>query len=523
MDWIQEAEPIKVHGAVVASYGSDDPALGCPVEYINLKGSSYDNPKARPPRCCILPRRRRRPAAAPPGCAVRAARRRQRTRARGRLFLCSGFAPAAPDPLPSLRAAAAPLAARSRACPSAVARAPARPDCHTNNTGLQVHRQQVLQRRLARGALRKGTLSDGGGRARRGRAGQRGTAGLSAANPPACAPSLPSLRGGPLSRPSAYCNLDPLTVVQQRVQTGSGRGAGKGCRFRWGRRRAPSPSGLPLPCGLQPPRAPTSSAHTHTRSPRGSIVSAQRIIRAIGESSRPPTRLRFPSSSFQFSRAPALRVRPPPRLPRASSRNMAARRLIPLLDRVLVEKIVAPTKTASGILLPESATPKARARGRSSARARTRRVPRSARAAPAHALPAADAATPRTAARRRHGGGTAGGSGGAPHRPLAAPIAARRGGRRRRRDRMLVHCAVVCAQRRRGAGSRLARRASGGRPLVARSLPHTHTFAHRLPPSLPPRHPTSRARMRCADQRGPGAGGGPGAAQPGGGGRAALR
>merc|ERR1712205_11496 len=32
-----------------------------------------------------------------------------------------------------------------------------------------------------------------------------------------------------------------------------------------------------------------------------------------------------------------------------------AKRLIPLLDRVLVEKIVAPTKSVGGILLPESA------------------------------------------------------------------------------------------------------------------------------------------------------------------------
>ena len=31
-----------------------------------------------------------------------------------------------------------------------------------------------------------------------------------------------------------------------------------------------------------------------------------------------------------------------------------AKRLIPLLDRVLVEKIVAPTKSVGGILLPES-------------------------------------------------------------------------------------------------------------------------------------------------------------------------
>jgi co-chaperonin GroES (HSP10) len=35
-----------------------------------------------------------------------------------------------------------------------------------------------------------------------------------------------------------------------------------------------------------------------------------------------------------------------------------ARRLVPLLDRVLVEKITAPTKSAGGVLLPESAVPK---------------------------------------------------------------------------------------------------------------------------------------------------------------------
>jgi hypothetical protein len=35
-----------------------------------------------------------------------------------------------------------------------------------------------------------------------------------------------------------------------------------------------------------------------------------------------------------------------------------AKRLIPLLDRVLVEKIVAPTKSVGGILLPESAVSK---------------------------------------------------------------------------------------------------------------------------------------------------------------------
>lgn len=35
-----------------------------------------------------------------------------------------------------------------------------------------------------------------------------------------------------------------------------------------------------------------------------------------------------------------------------------AKRLIPLLDRVLVEKIVAPSKSSGGILLPESAAGK---------------------------------------------------------------------------------------------------------------------------------------------------------------------
>jgi len=37
-----------------------------------------------------------------------------------------------------------------------------------------------------------------------------------------------------------------------------------------------------------------------------------------------------------------------------------SKRLIPLLDRVLVEKIVAPTKSVGGILLPETAVSKAR-------------------------------------------------------------------------------------------------------------------------------------------------------------------
>ncbi|KAG2442652.1 hypothetical protein HXX76_002736 [Chlamydomonas incerta] len=37
---------------------------------------------------------------------------------------------------------------------------------------------------------------------------------------------------------------------------------------------------------------------------------------------------------------------------------MAARRLIPLLDRVLIDKVQAVSKTAGGVLLPESVTQK---------------------------------------------------------------------------------------------------------------------------------------------------------------------
>jgi NADH dehydrogenase (ubiquinone) Fe-S protein 6 len=44
LEYIMATEPVKVHGLVVASYGVDDPSLGCPVEYISLKGTSKDNP-----------------------------------------------------------------------------------------------------------------------------------------------------------------------------------------------------------------------------------------------------------------------------------------------------------------------------------------------------------------------------------------------------------------------------------------------------------------------------------------------
>ncbi|KAG1669000.1 hypothetical protein FOA52_000593 [Chlamydomonas sp. UWO 241] len=44
MQWLSEVEPIKVSGPVIASHGTDDPALGCPVEYINLRGKTKEDP-----------------------------------------------------------------------------------------------------------------------------------------------------------------------------------------------------------------------------------------------------------------------------------------------------------------------------------------------------------------------------------------------------------------------------------------------------------------------------------------------
>ena len=38
----------------------------------------------------------------------------------------------------------------------------------------------------------------------------------------------------------------------------------------------------------------------------------------------------------------------------------AAKRLVPLLNRIVVEKVAAPTKTVGGIMLPESAVSKVR-------------------------------------------------------------------------------------------------------------------------------------------------------------------
>jgi chaperonin GroES len=38
----------------------------------------------------------------------------------------------------------------------------------------------------------------------------------------------------------------------------------------------------------------------------------------------------------------------------------AAKRLVPLLNRIVVEKMTAPNKTVGGIMLPETAVPKVR-------------------------------------------------------------------------------------------------------------------------------------------------------------------
>jgi hypothetical protein len=47
MDMLREVPPVKVQGNRVASRGGDNDemdALGCPVEYIDLRGSTYENP-----------------------------------------------------------------------------------------------------------------------------------------------------------------------------------------------------------------------------------------------------------------------------------------------------------------------------------------------------------------------------------------------------------------------------------------------------------------------------------------------
>lgn len=43
-EWIDETEPIAVSHMRVASYGHEDTTLGCPVEYIDLRDTSYDKP-----------------------------------------------------------------------------------------------------------------------------------------------------------------------------------------------------------------------------------------------------------------------------------------------------------------------------------------------------------------------------------------------------------------------------------------------------------------------------------------------
>jgi NADH dehydrogenase (ubiquinone) Fe-S protein 6 len=44
LEFIQSSAPIKVHGLVVASNGGDEPGLGSPVEYIDLRGTTLEAP-----------------------------------------------------------------------------------------------------------------------------------------------------------------------------------------------------------------------------------------------------------------------------------------------------------------------------------------------------------------------------------------------------------------------------------------------------------------------------------------------
>lgn len=67
----------------------------------------------------------------------------------------------------------------------------------------------------------------------------------------------------------------------------------------------------------------------------------------------------FESLGLDFSARPSRRALEVITSHGANKPEMA-KRLIPLLDRVLVEKIVAPTKSVGGILLPESAVSKVR-------------------------------------------------------------------------------------------------------------------------------------------------------------------
>lgn len=71
------------------------------------------------------------------------------------------------------------------------------------------------------------------------------------------------------------------------------------------------------------------------------------------------TRLPTESVGLDFSARPSRRALEVITSHGANKPEMA-KRLIPLLDRVLVEKIVAPTKSVGGILLPESAVSKVR-------------------------------------------------------------------------------------------------------------------------------------------------------------------
>jgi hypothetical protein len=69
-----------------------------------------------------------------------------------------------------------------------------------------------------------------------------------------------------------------------------------------------------------------------------------------------PTKQQAPRTQHAPSHPPSYQQQHPS----VKDSDMALRRLVPLLDRVLVERITAPTKTAGGVLLPESVVTKVR-------------------------------------------------------------------------------------------------------------------------------------------------------------------
>ena len=82
---------------------------------------------------------------------------------------------------------------------------------------------------------------------------------------------------------------------------------------------------------------------------------------------------RRPWRVCHVTQAATLRA-PPAAAAAAEAMSKLAAKLTPLLDRVLVEKVAAKTKTVGGILLPESAASKARPLERAPCRGRIARA-----------------------------------------------------------------------------------------------------------------------------------------------------